>query len=103
MPEPAELLLGAALQRGTEDVAQRRAGIRRAVLCDRFLLLGDLQRLDRDLHLARLLVELDDARVDLFADREAFGALVVAVARQFRALDEGGEVGTRDLHLDAAL
>src|SRR3954469_6647649 len=96
------LFLGAALERGAEDVAQRRAGIRRAVLRDGFLLLGDFQRLDRDLHLARLLVELDHPRIDLFADREAFGALIVAVAGEFGALDEGGEVGADDLHLDPA-
>ena len=41
------------------------------------------------LHLARLLVEDDDAGVDLLADGEALGALLVAVARQIGALDEG--------------
>src|SRR5205085_6388932 len=96
------LLLGAAFQCGAEDVAERGAGIRRAVLRDGFLLLGDFQRLDRDLNLARLLVELDHAGINLFADGEAVGTLVVAVARQFRALDEGGEVGASDLNLDAA-
>src|SRR4030088_3033638 len=72
-----------------------------AVLRDGFLLFGNFQRLDRDLHLAGLLVELDHAGIDLFANRKAFGALVVAIAGEFRALDEGGEIGTRDLHLDA--
>src|SRR5262245_48326379 len=79
------LLLVAVLQRGAEDVAERSAGVGRAVLGHRLLLFGDLQRLDRDLHLARLLVVGDDARVDLLADREAFRTLLVAVARQVGA------------------
>src|ERR1700692_5050357 len=89
------LLVVALLQRGTENIAQRRPGIGGAVLRDGFLLLGDFQRLDRDVHLAGLLVELDHPRIDLFADRETFGALIGALARQFGALDEGGEVGAR--------
>src|SRR5688572_18255461 len=96
------LVAAALLERSAENIAQRRARIGRAVLRDRLLLLGDLERLDRDLHLARFLVELNDAGVDLFADREAFRALLGAVAGEFGALDEGGEVGARDLHLDAA-
>src|SRR5947207_13736412 len=96
------LLVGALLERGAENVAQRRPRIGGTVLRDGLLLLGDFQRLDRDLHLAGLLVELDHPRIDLLADGEAVGALVVAVAREFGALDEGGEVGARDLDLDAA-
>src|SRR5229473_7666886 len=97
------LLVGALLERGAVNVAQRRSRIGRAVLRDGFLLFGDFQRLDRDLHLAGLLVELDHPRVDLFADSKTFGALVVAIARQLGPLDEGGEVGAGDLDLDAAL
>src|SRR5262245_44546228 len=63
-------LLLALLERVAENVAQRCTRIGRAVLCDGFLLLSDFKRLDRDLHLAGLLVELDDASVNLFADRE---------------------------------
>ena len=77
-------------------------GIGGAVLRDRFLLLGDFQRLDRDADLVGLAVELGDAGVDLLADREALGALVAAVAREIGALDEGGEVGADDLDVDAA-
>src|SRR4029453_16218131 len=51
---------------------------------------------------AGLLVELDHPRIDLLADGEALGALVVAIARQLGPLDEGGEVGADDLDLDAA-
>src|ERR1700687_3255051 len=96
------LLVGALLERGAEDVAQRRARIGGAVLRDGLLLFGDLERLDRDLHLAGLLVELDHPRIDLFAHRETLGALIGALARQFGPLDEGGEVGAGDLDLDAA-
>src|SRR5271170_782107 len=96
------LVATAVLERGAENVAQRRPRIGGAVLCDGLLLFGDFQRLDRDLHLAGLLVELDHPRIDLLADGEAVGTLVVAVTRQFGALDEGGEVGARDLDLDTA-
>src|ERR1700748_1019989 len=95
-------LLVAVLARGAEDVAQRRAGIGGAVLRDGFLFLGDFERLDRDLNLARLLVELDHPRIDLFAHGETLGALIGALARQFGPLDEGREIGTDDLTLDAA-
>src|SRR6185436_11132362 len=40
---------------------------------------------------------------DLVPDVEALGALLGAVARQVGALDEGGEVGIDDLHLDAVV
>src|SRR3981189_396150 len=96
------LLVGALLERGAENVAQRRAGIGGAVLRDGFLLFGDFQRLDRDLALSGLLVELDHPRIDLFAARETLGALIVAITGEFRPLDEGVEVGAGDLDLDAA-
>src|SRR5665213_178838 len=96
------LLVGALLERGAENIAQRRPRIGGAVLRDGFLLFGDFQCLDRDLHLAGLLVELDHPRIDLFADGETLGALIGALTRQFRPLDEGGEVGAGDLDLDAA-
>src|SRR6202165_4900254 len=96
------LLVGALLQRGAENIAQRRPRIGGAVLRDGLLLFGDFQRLDRDLHLAGLLVELDHPRIDLFADGETLGALIGTLARQFGSLDEGGEVGAGDLNLDAA-
>src|SRR3954470_7043765 len=101
-PKARDLLV-AVLERGAENIAERRTRIGGAVLSDGFLLFGHFQRLDRDLHLAGLLVELDDACVDLFTDREALGTLIVAVARQFGALDEGGEVGADDLDVDPAL
>src|SRR4051794_15331715 len=52
--------LVAALERGPEDVAERCTGVRGAVLRDRLLLLGHLERLDRDLHLVGAAVELND-------------------------------------------
>src|SRR5580658_5021653 len=55
----SRLLVGALLERGTENVAQRRPRIGGAVLRDGLLLFGDFQCLDGDLHLAGLLVELD--------------------------------------------
>ena len=78
------LVLLALLERGAENVAERRARIGRAVLGDRFLLFGDFQRLDRDRHLAGLAVELGDAGIELLADLEALGALIAAVARRDR-------------------
>src|SRR5882762_5831103 len=95
------LLVGALLECGTENVAQRRSRIGGAVLRDGLLLFGNFQRLDRDLHLAGLLVELDHPRIDLFADGETLGALIGALARQFGPLDEGGKVGAGDPDLDA--
>src|SRR5450631_1380238 len=96
------LLVGALLERGAENVAQRRSRIGGTILCDGLLLFGNFQRLDRDLHLAGLLVELDNPRIDLFADGETLGTLIGALARQFGPLDEGGEVGAGDPDLDAA-
>src|SRR5260221_12332281 len=95
------LLVGALLERGAENIAQRRPRIGGAVLRDCLLLFGDFQRLDRDLHLAGFLVELDHPRVDLFADGETIGALIGALARQFGPLDESGEFGSGDPDLDA--
>ena len=79
----SDLLVVALLERGAENVAQRRAGIGRAVLRDRLLLLGHFERLDRHATLWARLVELGDAGVDLLADREALGALLGAVAGEF--------------------
>src|SRR5882762_117734 len=95
------LLVGALLECGTENVAQRRPRIGGTVLRDGLLLFGNFQRLDRDLHLAGLLVELDHPRIDLFADGEALGALIGALTRQFGPLDEGGEFGAGNPDLDA--
>lgn len=53
----------------------------RTVLSDSFFFFSDFERLDRDLRLAGLLVESDDASVKLLTDREAFRTLLVAVAR----------------------
>ncbi len=96
------LLLRRALERGAENVAERGARIGGAVLGDRLLLLGHLERLDRDLHLVGAAIELDDAGIDLLADRKALGPLLAPVARQLGSLDEGGEVGADDVHVDAA-
>src|SRR6266566_1935880 len=79
----------ALLERGAENVAERRAGIRGAVLGDRLLLLGDFERLDRYRDLVAAAVKLGDARVDLLADREALGTLLGAIARKLGPFDEG--------------
>src|SRR6266700_7729951 len=98
------LVGGSALaQRGAEDVAERRAGIGGPELGNRLLLLGDFQRLDRNADLARLLVELRHAGIDLLADRKTLGALLGTVTGEIRPLDEGGELGTDDLHVDPRL
>src|SRR3984957_1186468 len=95
------LLLGGALERRAEDIAERRARIGGAILGDRLLLLGDFECLDRDRHLVGTAVELGHPGVDLLADRKAFGALIGALAGEFRTLDEGGEVGPDQLHFEA--
>src|SRR5271156_2432103 len=100
--KPKNLFVGPLLERGAENVAESRTRIGGAVLGDGFLFFGDFERLDRNLHLAGLLVELDHPRIDLFADGETLGALIVAVTGKLGALDEGGEVGADDLHVDAA-
>src|SRR6266699_84128 len=97
-------LLGRALlERGAENVAERSAGIRGAVLRDRLLLLGDFERLDRHRNLAAAAIELGDPGIDLLADRETLGALLGAVAGKLGALDERREIRADDLHVDARL
>src|SRR5262245_62798105 len=109
MPPPTEAvlflarLLACPLERGAENVTERCARIGGAILGDRLLLLRDLERLDRHLHLVGAAVELDDASIDLLADRKALRTLLAAIACQLGALDEGGEVGADDLHIDAGL
>src|SRR5262249_17353194 len=90
-----------ALERRAQKLSQGRAGTRRAILSDRFLLLGDFQRFDRNRHAARAAVEMGDASIDLFADGETVRTLLRAIARELRTLDEGGEFGASDLDLDA--
>ncbi len=53
--------------------------------------------------LRALRVELRDAGIDLLADARSAPALLGAVAREVVALDEGGELGADDLHLDAVV
>src|SRR5215467_1167173 len=96
-------LFRCALERGAEDVAERRPRIGGAVLGDRLLLFRHFERLDRDLHLVGAAVELGDAGVDFLPDRETLRPLLAAIARQLGALDEGGEVAADDLHLDAGV
>jgi hypothetical protein len=76
------------VQRCAQNVAQRCAGVGRAILCDGFLLFGNFQRLDRQADLAVVLVELGDAGIDLLANGEALGPLLGAVTRQVGAADE---------------
>src|SRR5215207_4681573 len=97
------LFLVLGLQGGAEDVAERRTRIGRAVLSHGFLLLSDLEGLDGDGDATGLAVELRDAGIELLAGGEALGALVGAVTSELVALDEGGEVGVDDLHLQAAV
>src|SRR5215207_7410247 len=96
-------LLATLLECGTENVAQRRARVGGAVLGNRLLLLRDFERLDRHLHLVGAAVELDHACINFLADREALGPLLAAVAGKLGPLDEGRELGTDDVHLEATL
>src|SRR6266403_2154145 len=84
-------LLG-PLEGGAQDVAQRGARIGGAVLGDRLLLLGHLEGLDGDLDLVGAAIELGHAGVDLLADREAFRALLGAVAGQIGEVDHAVDV-----------
>src|SRR5438128_7065228 len=95
-------LLAALLERRTEDVAKRRTGVGRTVLRDGFLLFADLARLDGERNPAARLVYLGDERVDLVADLETLGALVVAVAREVGTADEGLHA-ISEADLDAAV
>src|SRR5689334_22968419 len=95
--------LALALERVAEDVAERGAGIRGAILGNRLLLLSHFKCLDRELHLGGAAVEQNDPGIDLLADLEAVGTLVIAVAGELRALDEGGQIAADDLHVDAGL
>src|SRR5215218_5498184 len=79
--------LGLFLQRCAEDVAERRAGIRRAILRHGLLLFGELHRLDREVRLLGA-VEARHHGVELLADLEAFRTLLVAVAAKVGPLDE---------------
>src|SRR5262249_35813072 len=93
--------LALALEGGAKNVAKRGARIGRPVLGDCLFLLGHLERLDRHRYLMGAAVELRDASIDLLASREPLGTLLRSIARQFRPLHEGGELGTNDLHVDA--
>jgi hypothetical protein len=95
-------LLGLA-ERRAEDVTERGAGVGRAVLGHRRLLVGDLQRLDRHRDLAAGLVDLGDLGIDLLADGEALRTLVGAFPGQVAAADEGGGLGPGNLDLDAVV
>src|SRR5690242_17125096 len=91
---------GLLLERSAQDVAERSAGVGRTVLRHLLLLLGDLHRLDREVRLLRT-VEAGDHRVELLADLEALGALLVAVAAEIGALDEAHCAVVADLHVQA--
>src|SRR5437763_203612 len=91
----------AAADRGAENVAEAGAGLGRAEFRHRPLLLIDLARLDRQRYAPRRAVDRRDLGIDPLADREAVGALLAAVARQFGFADKARHaVGQRDL--DAA-
>src|SRR5690606_23427723 len=62
------------------------------ILCDSFLFFGNFQSLDRNLQLTGLLVEGDDASVDLLTNRKALRTLFVTITRQIRTADEAVEV-----------
>src|SRR5579884_4089641 len=104
-PSGSALLLLAFLappDRRAENVAEAGARVGRAEFGHRPLLLVDLARLDRQRDLAGGAVDLGHLGIDPLADGKAVGALLAAVARQFRFADEAGNaVGQRDL--DAAV
>src|SRR5690606_39343379 len=89
------------LQCFAEDVAQRGTRIRRSVLLNGLLLLGDLACLDREIGLLRT-VEADHHGVDFLARLEAVRTLLVTVAAEIGALDEAGRPVITNLHLEPA-
>src|SRR5262249_15883943 len=88
--------------RGAEDVAEARTGIRRAELGHRPLFLIGLARLDRQGHTSRCLVDRGDLGIDPLAAREPVGTPFAAIGRQFRFADKAGHAVGQD-DLDAAL
>ncbi|EGE57140.1 hypothetical protein RHECNPAF_470013 [Rhizobium etli CNPAF512] len=98
------LFAAAVLQGCAQDVAERSARVGRTELSNGFLLFRNLQSLDGQHDLAVLLGEVGDAGVDDLADREALRTLLVAVAGEIGATDEGSDVLVVDeLHFDAAI
>src|SRR5262245_8080062 len=89
------------LERSTQDVSKRSAGIGSAVLGDRLFFLGNLKRLDGNADLVRLAIKLRNARVHFLPDGETLGTLLATIARQVRALDKGCQIGADDLDVDA--
>ena len=71
-----------AVQRGAQDIAQRRTRIRAAIGVDRFLFLGDLAGLDRQTQAAGLGIDIGDARIHLVAELEPLGTLVLTITGQ---------------------
>src|SRR5690606_17313612 len=94
-------VLVAAFEGGTQDIAQRSARIRAAILFDGFFFFGDFARLDRQAQTAGLGVDVGDADINLVADLEACGALVLTVAGEVPTTDEGLHAVVFDL--DAAI
>src|SRR5438445_5246953 len=94
--------LGLFLQGLPQNVAERRARIRRAILSDRLLLLGDLHRLDREVGFLRA-IEADHHGVELLADLEALRTLLVAVAAEVPPLGETDRAIVADLHVEARI
>src|SRR5437763_8222026 len=95
------LLVGLALtatDRGAENVAEAGAGFGGAEFLHCPLLLIHFARLDRQRDPPGGAVDRGDLGVDPLADREAVGALLAAIARQFGFADETRDaVGQHDL------
>ena len=84
------------LQRGAQDVAQRSAGVGRAVLCDGFLLFGDFQRLDRHLQILRVSLSKAMTRASTFwPTAKRSGRCSSRSRREVVALDEGLDAAGR--------
>src|SRR5690606_31886402 len=77
-----------AFEGSAEDVAERSARVRRAVLLHSFLLFSDFASFDRETQLTRLRVDRHNAHVDLVASVETLRALLSTVTRQVRTTDE---------------
>ncbi len=88
--------------RSTKNIAQAGAGIGRAIFLNRLFLFFNLKRLDGKRNTPSATVDLHQLGVELIADGEAVGALLVAITRQIGTPNKARQV-VQDFHFDALI